>query len=101
MLSGLNPQVVALDVAVLPLFGGMAASLQVDLNPGWELERILEELKDSGEFEFASTSHLMPRKQIGSTDIAIGRVRANLSGTGLHLWLCCDAQRIAQRMHWI
>ena len=97
MLSGLNPQVIALDVAVLPLFGGMAASLQFDLNPGWELERVLEELKETEDFEFASVSHLMPRKQIGSTEIAVGRVRANLSGTGLHLWICCDAQRLAAK----
>jgi hypothetical protein len=32
---------------------------------------------------------------VGSTELAVGRVRANLTGTGLHLWLCCDSQRVA------
>jgi len=95
MLSGVHPQAVALDVAVLPLFAGMAANLQVDLNPGWEIEAVLKALSDSEEVELTDPSRLMPRRMIGSTELAIGRVRANLTGTGLHLWICCDSQRIA------
>lgn len=95
MLSGVHPQAVALDVAVLPLFAGMAANLQVDLNPGWEIETVLKALSDSEEVELTEPSRLMPRRMIGSTELAIGRVRANLTGTGLHLWICCDTQRIA------
>ena len=95
MLTGIHPQAIALEVAVLPLFAGMAASIQVDLNPGWELEAVLAALSESEELELTEPGRLMPRRMVGSSDLAVGRVRANLTGTGLHFWICCDSQRVA------
>lgn len=95
LLTGVHPQAVALEVAVLPLFAGMAASIQVDLNPGWEMEAVLSALSDSDEVELTDPSRLMPRRMVGTSELAVGRVRANLTGTGLHLWVCCDSQRVA------
>ena len=95
MLTGLFPQAICMDVCVLPLFAGMAGSLQVDLNPGWEIGSVMAALEQSDDLCMSPPNRLMPRRMIGSTDIAVGRVRANLTDTGLNLWVACDPQRIA------
>jgi aspartate-semialdehyde dehydrogenase len=95
MLCGLLPQAICMDVCVLPLFAGMAGSLQVDLNPGWDFEKVMAALEQSDALCMTPPNRSMPRRMVGSTDIAVGRVRANLTGTGLNLWIACDPQRIA------
>jgi aspartate-semialdehyde dehydrogenase len=95
LLARINPQAIGLDVLVVPLFGGMMATLRVDLQPGWALEAIQSALEEVPELDLVDAAQLMPRSFIGSTDIAVGRLRADLAGHALHLSLCCDPQRIA------
>ena len=58
---------------------------------------MLAALDASEEVQLTAPARLMPRRMIGTTELAVGRVRANLTGTGLHLWLCCDSQRLAAK----
>jgi aspartate-semialdehyde dehydrogenase len=95
LLARINPQAVGLDVLVVPLFGGMMATVRVDLQSGWEIAAVREALENVPELDLVDEPKLMPRGFIGSTDIAVGRLRADLSGQSLHLTICCDPQRIA------
>jgi aspartate-semialdehyde dehydrogenase len=95
LLARINPQAVGLDVLVVPLFGGMMATIRVDLQSGWQIEAVREALDNVPELELVDETQLMPRGFIGSTDIAVGRLRADLSGHALHLTICCDPPRIA------
>jgi len=95
LLTRMNPQLIGVDVAVLPLFGGMAAALRFDFGPGWEIDAIRAAVKDSEDLEWTPPEKLMPRRFIGSSSLAVGRLRSDLSQTSLHLWVCCDPQRLA------
>ena len=95
LLAGIDPARVSVDMVVAPLFAGTGVSLRLLLSEGWELSKVVEVLKESDGFKLSSDP--MPRRSIGRDELTVGRIRQDLGGGALHLWLSFDPQRLAAR----
>jgi aspartate-semialdehyde dehydrogenase len=93
LISGVDPTRIAVDLVVAPLFAGMGISLRVGLAPGWELSDAIAAVNDATGLELSRKP--MPRKTIGESSIQVGRLRSDLSGSSLHLWIALDPQHLA------
>jgi hypothetical protein len=93
LISGVDPTRIAIDLVVAPLFAGMGVSLRVALAPGWELSSAITSINDAAGLELSRKP--LPRKTIGEPMIQVGRMRADLSGNALHMWIALDPQQLA------
>lgn len=85
-LTGLDRVVV--QVATQPLFAGMSAGLHLR---GVTVEATEEALRGApGLVAVARTARLRPRTFLGKPGVVWGRLRADPSGDGVHLWVVSD-----------
>lgn len=93
-LTELLPTRVVLSVAVAPLFSGVAASLQVELEADVTLAEVQARLEASPTIRFADPL-AGPRRLVGRAGLYVGRLRRDPAGTGVHLWAIADNLRFA------
>jgi aspartate-semialdehyde dehydrogenase len=93
LISGIDPTRIAVDLVVVPLFAGMWISVRLGLAPGWELATAITSINEAKGLELSRKP--MPRKAIGQSMIQVGRMRSDLAGDALHMWIALDPQQLA------
>lgn len=93
---GLPPEAIAVSEVVVPVFAGMGLSLHV-LTDGPLRAEGLRQLLEGGRSVrlFADDPReLMARRQLGRAWVAVGRLRDDPAGQGVHLWVAADPLRL-------
>ncbi len=89
---GLQPQALALSLCAVPLFTGLAASLNLDFPGGVDLPDVRATLGEVGNIRLGDPVP-GPRRLAGKAAVYVGRLRADPMGDGLHLWAAADNLR--------
>ncbi len=90
--TGLAGRRLAVGLAMVPLFGGLAAALHLDFEGPVELEAVRAAL-DAGERLRLGDPVPGPRRLVGKADVYVGRLREDPLGEGVHLWAAADNLR--------
>jgi aspartate-semialdehyde dehydrogenase len=86
----------ALGLVLLPLFAGLAASLHLVFEEGEEVDVArATDLLGQGRLLRLGDPLPGPRRVAGKASATVGRLRADPSGQGLHLWVVGDNLRFA------
>lgn len=95
-LLGLVPQRFAVGVALAPLFAGMSLALHLRAEgQGFDAEQLTRALSTSERLRLVGGRALTPRAQLERAGLALGRLRNDPSGDGVHLWVSADPLRLA------
>ena len=80
-----------------PLFAGMGASFHVVTEGMVGLEEVTQLLSQAPRVTLLESAikPLMTRARVDLDAVAVGRLRADPVGAGVHLWLACDPTRLA------
>jgi aspartate-semialdehyde dehydrogenase len=93
-LTGMEPAQVGLGVCVVPTFSGLSLSLHFS-GAGASLESIEAALEAHPGLRLVKDTEGTPLKQLGLPTVAVGRLREDPAGDGIHLWATCDPLRVA------
>ncbi len=92
---GMHRAVVGVTATVAPLFAGMALSLHLVADGRLTAASAGEVIDAVGTLEQAEDLRdLAVRRQVGHGRIAVGRLRDDPAGSGVHLWASCDPLRL-------
>lgn len=95
-LLGLVSSRFAVSVALAPLFAGMSLSLHLRAEgTGFDAEQLTRTFSTSAALRLLSGRALTPRANLELEGLAIGRLRDDPAGDGVHLWVSADPLRLA------
>jgi len=96
-LTGIEPRALAITAVMAPLFAGMGISVHI-VTEGMvgieEVKHLMEQAPRIALLESA-IKPLMTRARVDVDTVAVGRLRADPVGAGVHLWAACDPTRLA------
>ena len=86
----------AVTAVIAPMFTGMALSLHVIPKGLMEADEVTALYEGAPKIQLYSraTRPLMPRSNLDRSRVALGRIRKDPVGYGLHLWAACDPLRL-------
>ena len=91
---GVDPSRIGVSLAVAPLFLGMAVQLHVLTERPLTAEQVEELVRAAPNLRLAEGRELQPRSCTGAAELAVGRIRDDRAGLGVHLWAACDPLRL-------
>lgn len=96
-LTGLEPRAVAMTAVMTPIFAGMGINLHVvtDGMLGVEETKLLLSQAPRVALMETELKPLMTRARVDLDAVAVGRLRSDPYGAGVHMWLACDPTRLA------
>ena len=92
LLSDLDPERVAITVAAVPIFAGVALSVFVGFDDLPEMDAIHEALSATSSVRVGDPVP-GPRRGAGKAGLYVGRLREDPLGSGVHLWAVADNLR--------
>jgi len=97
VLTGMEPRALAITAVMAPLFAGMGISLHVVTDGMLGLEEVKLLLSQAPRVALMEQEikPLMTRARVDMDAVAVGRLRADPMGAGVHLWAACDPTRLA------
>ncbi len=95
--TGVDPTAVAMTAVLTPIFAGMGLSLHAvtEGHLGVEEARSILERAPKLSLIEPAIKPLMTRARLNMEVVAVGRLRADPAGAGLHLWAACDPVHLA------
>ncbi len=94
-LLGLDRAVVAVTATLVPVFAGLALSLHVVTDGRLTAAGAHEAFAPLGTLQLVEhPRELAVRRRVGQGRVAVGRLRDDPGGAGLHLWASCDPLRL-------
>lgn len=96
-LIGAEPRVLGITAVMSPIFAGMGLSLHAVTEGHMDLEDCRALLAAAPRITLLdrATKPLMTRARLDLDGLAVGRLRADPAGAGVHLWAACDPTRLA------
>lgn len=95
-LLGSTSQRFGVGVALAPLFAGMSLALHLEADgQGFDAEQLTRTLSTAPALRLVGGRALTPRAQLEQGGLAVGRVRDDPAGQGVHLWVSADPLRLA------
>ena len=91
---GIDPSRVNVSLALAPLFLGMAVQLHLLTERPVTAGQVEELVRAAPNLALAEKKDLQPRSCTGNAQLAVGRIRDDRAGFGVHLWAACDPLRL-------
>lgn len=91
----LDPRRIAVSELVTPLFAGMALELNVLFGAPVSAEQLRVALEERSAIALTEGRRLSPRARLGTAGLAIGRLRDDPGGLGVHLFVSADPTRLS------
>lgn len=91
---GVDPSRFNVSMMVAPLFLGMALDLHLLTERPLHAEQLAELVRAAPNLQLAEGRELQPRACTGTPTLAVGRIRDDRVGFGVHLWASCDPLRL-------
>ncbi len=94
-LLGMDRGVVGVTATVAPLFAGLALSLHLQAEGRLTAASAGDVVEAVGTLQrVEDLRELAVRRQVGQGRVAVGRIRDDPGGSGVHLWAACDPLRL-------
>ncbi len=91
---GVDSARINVSMTVAPLFLGMALDLHLLTERAATAEHVAGLFREAPNIRLAERRELQPRACTGSAELAVGRIRDDRAGLGVHLWAACDPLRL-------